>query len=68
MTGRRHENKPRLKVMTINIRSLRGKKAVLEHMIDEKDPHVVCIQETRMKTPYQKYQRLCRKNKYFTRN
>lgn len=46
---RRHVNKPRLKIMSVNIRSFRGKKAVLEHLIEDKDPHVVCIQESRMK-------------------
>lgn len=39
--NRRHDANPRLKLMTINISTLRGKNAILENLIDEKDRHIV---------------------------
>lgn len=39
--------KNRLRILSCNINSLQSKKHLLLHTIDETDPHVLCLQETR---------------------
>lgn len=44
--NRRHQPQYFLTVLSFNINSLRGKKGLLTHLLDETDPDVVCLQET----------------------